>query len=503
MEYNRRILLKRNTISSIVFELLTIICGFILPRFILESFGSETNGLVSSITHFLGFISLCELGIGAVVPASLYKPLSKKDFNTVNKVVSSAQRFYRTIAILLIVYIFILCIIYPLLVSNSFDHFFTISLILIISVSTFAQYFFGITYSLLLKADQRQYISLNINSVTLLLNTSLSILLILDGFSIHVVKLASSLVYICRPIALTIYVKRHYAIDHKTKYDVEPIKQKWNGIAQHFATTIQEKADTVILTSLATLTDVSIYGVYFMVINGIKGLIYSLTAGVSAMIGNMIAKDEVEELKKLFNNFEWLMHSISVLLYTITGILIVPFVEVYTLGLTDEELYIQPIFAVVLSAALAARCIQFPYNVVVQAAGHFKQTQSSAIIEPTMNIIISVILVYYYGLIGVAIGTLASMTYRVIYLAHYLMKNIIEIKYSLFIKQLSVDLLSSAIMVIATLWISLKQRTYISWTTMAIQVSFICLIMTIIINFIFYKKQTTLLLMHILRRIRL
>jgi hypothetical protein len=488
MQDRRKIYLKRNTTMSIIYELLTIICGFILPKFILQSFGSETNGLVSSVTHFLGFISLCELGMGAVVPASLYKPLADKDNAGISKVVISAQRFYRIIGLILSAYIVILVIFYPLLVADSFDFIFAASLIVILSLSTFAQYFFGITYSLLIKADQKQYITLFINSITLVLNTVVSVVLIKFGFGIHVVKFVSALIFIARPVFLNIYVKKHYKLDLKIKYDNEPIKQKWNGMAQHFASTIQEKADTVILTGLSTLTNVSVYSVYFMVINGMRGLVYSLTAGVSALIGNMYAKGEIDELKRTFSKFEWIMHTVSTLMFTITGILAVPFVQVYTSGLKDTDIYIAPAFSAILCFALAARCIQMPYNVMVQAAGHFKETQNSAIIEPVINVVISCVMVYRYGLIGVAIGTLVSMVYRVFYLAIYLMKNILYIKSVDFIKQLFVDLISVFVMVTATKWIGLIAISYTKWIIMAVEVSLICMMCVILVNALFYPK---------------
>ena len=134
MKNKRSVYLKRNTVMSLTFEALTIICGFILPRFILGAFGSETNGLVSSITHFLGFISLCELGMGAVVPASLYRPLAEKNMDRVSAVVASAQKFYRIIAAILLGYIMVLVGVYPLAVKDSFDFIFSASLILIISI---------------------------------------------------------------------------------------------------------------------------------------------------------------------------------------------------------------------------------------------------------------------------------------------------------------------------------------------------------------------------------
>ena len=48
----------KNIVSSIVLQVVNIISGFILPRIILGTFGSEVNGLVSSLNQFLG-ISVC------------------------------------------------------------------------------------------------------------------------------------------------------------------------------------------------------------------------------------------------------------------------------------------------------------------------------------------------------------------------------------------------------------------------------------------------------------
>ena len=70
---------KLNTISSLLLQFTTVVCGFILPRLILASFGSTINGLVSSISQFLSIIALLEMGVGAVMQSSLYKPLSEKD----------------------------------------------------------------------------------------------------------------------------------------------------------------------------------------------------------------------------------------------------------------------------------------------------------------------------------------------------------------------------------------------------------------------------------------
>ena len=109
-----------NTISSFVFQITTIICGFILPRLILSNFGTEINGLVNSITQFLGLISFLELGVGAVVQSSLYKPLADKDEDSVSKIIASADKFFKKLGFILFIYVIILVIFYPIFVNQNF-----------------------------------------------------------------------------------------------------------------------------------------------------------------------------------------------------------------------------------------------------------------------------------------------------------------------------------------------------------------------------------------------
>ena len=97
-----------NSISPLIYQVTTIICGFILPRLILSHFGTEINGLVNSIAQFLGVISFLELGVGAVVQSSLYKPLADNDNLNVSKVIASADKFFRKLGYILAIYIIVM-----------------------------------------------------------------------------------------------------------------------------------------------------------------------------------------------------------------------------------------------------------------------------------------------------------------------------------------------------------------------------------------------------------
>lgn len=479
--------LRLNTVSSLANQVITIICGIILPRLILVTYGSEANGLINSVTQFLQIVAFLELGVGAVVQSSLYKPLAQKDNIAVSNIMASSQKFFSRIAMILLVYAIALMIGYPIVVEQNFGWVYTALMIAIISISSFAQYFFGITNSLLLIADQRGYIQYTLQLATVILNTVACVILIKLGTGIHVVKLTTSLIYILRPLLLHVYVTKQYNIERHIKYEGEPIKQKWNGVAQHVAAVVLDGTDNIVLTLFSTLSNVSVYTVYHLVIYGVKNLFLSLTNGMRSLIGELWAKQELDTLKDMFGFFEWILHTGTVLVFGCTGMLIIPFISVYTAGITDVN-YIQPLFALLITLAHAGHCLRLPYNLMILVGGHFKQTQSNYIIAAIMNVVVSVVLVISFGLVGVAIGTLAAMLYQTVWMAYYVSKNLIKWPFKKFIKQVAVDTLSVVLSILASYWITMSSISYASWIVMAVKVALIWIAVILTINLAFYRQ---------------
>lgn len=480
--------LRLNTISGIVKEIISILCGFILPRYYLISYGSRVNGLISSITQFLGFIAFLEMGIGPVIQSNLYKPLAEQDEDKVAKIIVSAKRFFNKIGFIFLVYIAFLIVCYPRFISNEFDFEFTASLIIIISISSLAQYFFGITYQLLLNADQLAYVQLNCQTVTLVINTAVSVVLMSAGCSVQIVKLVSSLIFVIRPLFYQLYVKKHYHLKQNIIIDSEPIQQKWNGISQHIAAVITQNTDVVLLTLLSTLQNVSVYTVYYTVVIGVERLVMTAATGLESMWGNMIAKAENNILLISFRKTEWVMHSAVMFLFTVTAIMVTPFVLVYTKGVTDAN-YNAPLFGVLLTVAYGWECLRVPYFRMVKAYGHYKQTQMAALIQPIINMSLSILLVLHYGLIGVAIGTICAMAYHTIYLAYYSCRNLLNVSLVSTGKQFAVDLLFSTLAFVCTKWVKLYAVSYGIWVMKAALVSGICISLSVLINAFFYRNN--------------
>lgn len=477
-----------NTIFSLLLQIVTVLCGLIIPRLFLSEYGSEVNGLVQSVTQFLGIITLLELGIGQVIQSALYKPLANKDKYAIDCVLASGNKFFRRIAYILLAYIVLLSVIYPIVVAKDFDWIYTATLIGSISIGSFSQYYFGIIDRILLNADQRGYIQYISQILALIINTVLCGVFILAGFPIQVVKLTASLVFLVRPAAVRLYIQKHYDINRKVVYEGEPIKQRWNGIAQHISGFILVGTDNIVLTLFSTLSNVSIYSVYYFVVHGIHQLYQSVTSGLHSLVGELWAKKELDRLNRIFGAIELLLHFLTVFLFGCTSILILPFIRVYTDGISDAN-YVQPMFAMLIVFAYASQCIKTIYNILILAGGHYKQTQRCHIVSAILNVVVSVFAVYFWGLIGVAIGTVVAMGYQMVWMAYYDSKHLLKWPFKNFIKQICVDALTVAAIWLVTSGIELREISYLSWLIMAIKVASIALVVTVLMAFFFFRKR--------------
>ena len=491
--------LKINLIVAVLFQCVTILYGFILPRLLIENYVSEVYGLTQSIKQFLGLISFLDLGVSQVVRSALYKPLSERNSLQISRIMVAGGKFYRTLAFILLGYIAVLFVVYPLIVNRAFNWMFVAVLIIVMSISSFMQYYFGIINEQLLHADQKSYIVNGVHITCVFLNLLLCVLAIRLNCSIHLLMLTTAIVFLIKPIFYVIYIRKQYQVDRKARYDEEPISQKWNGITQHISAVVLDGTDNVVLTIFSTLSNVSVYSVYYMVIGSIQSFYQTVAVGIQSAAGAVWAKGDSKEIKKTFFSMEFYLHTITLFLFCCVGVLIVPFVRVYTNGLSDCD-YVQPIFALLLSVAYGIRCLRTPYNIWVLAAGHFKQTQWCHVIAAALNLVISIVVVFRWGLIGVAVGTLISMCYQTVWLSVYASRKLIQCSIRHLLKRYVVDGLAVVLSSLSTFWIPLQDVTYLGWFVMALKVAMISGVCIIAVSFVFYKDNCLALVERMVRK---
>lgn len=432
----RSVQAAKNVTVSMILQIVVIICGLITPRYIITAYGSGYNGITASVVQFLSIISLLRAGVGGVTRAALYKPLAIRDNTKISSILRATEIFMRRIALIFLAYVILLAIVYPFFFnSEPYGGWIAVSsYILILSIGTFAQYYFCMAYQLLLTADQREYIANSLQIIQVILNTVIVVLFVRWGLSIHAVKLFSAIAFMITPIVLHIYVKKHYLLIPKSSPDFNAIGQRWDAFAHNVADFIHGNTDVLLLTVLSgNIAIISVYSVYYLVVNGIKKVVTICTTGLEAAFGNIIATGDTGAFNRTLSAYEFFIYTLTTVLFACVLILIVPFVTLYTSGVTDIN-YHHPVFAIIATIAEVVYCVRIPYSAIVYANGHYRQTKKDAIYEAAINLILSLSLVLLCRLfnqpalmlVSVAVGTLLANAFRTWRFMKYLYKVILH-----------------------------------------------------------------------------
>lgn len=478
-----------NILTNLILQVFIFVYGFILPKIIMSKYGSNVNGLISSVTQFLAYISLLESGVGPVVKSILYKPISKKDNKKIIDILYATEKFFRTIALIFIVYIIILTFVYPTIINSSKSTFYVSSLIIIISISIFSEYFFGMIYTIFLQANQETYVISIIQIGTYILSILAALIMAKIEVSVHLLKLSISLIFVLRPILQSVYVKKKYNINLKIANKNYVIKNKWDGLAQHIAYVVHSNTDVTVLTLFSTLSEVSVYSVYLLVVKGVKALISAFSSGLDASFGDMISKKEDDNLRNKFEIYEIIYFMICTVLFACSIVLIVPFIKIYTHDIHDAN-YIRPLFGILLVISECIWAIRLPYLTLTYAAGHFKETRNGARLECILNLLISVFLVKKLGLVGVTIGTIIAMTIRTTEFVYHANYKILKLSMLRSLKKICILILIIFLtFVSANKIFILENSSYLNWIMNALLIFLYTSILTLLCNFIFYRKQ--------------
>lgn len=490
MEKNRSKQALKNMIFGLIYEALLAVSGILIPRFILLYYGSPVNGIVGSITQFLSIIVLLKGGVGGVTRAALYKPLSQGDSDSVSRILKATHNFLKKIALIFAIGVIVFACVYFFIIRSQFTWVYSFTLVLILAMGTFAQYFFGMTSQLLLQADQKNYIWNIIQAVGTILNIAVCLILIYVRSPIHIVKIGTSIIYSLCPIFLGLYVHKKYNISKNVLPDNDSIKQRWNAFSYQIATYIHENTDVVVLTLFTPLLEVSVYNIYSLVVNScIRRVVETSFIGFDSALGDIKARDLQKSLTDVMTIYEFLSFVISGILFSTTLFLLPSFISIYTSGVDDVS-YDRQIFSIIFVVAELLFCFRMPYYSLVTSCGLYKETRIGAYIEASLNIAISLSLVPFLGIIGVAIGTLVAMFFRWIYLWVYCHKHIIRRSTIRIVKYIITVASSFAVGFLFTYFVpSWDKGNLFAWSSYALTTLLIVGFSALIVSFITSKNE--------------
>lgn len=408
----------KNIFFGIGSQVIIAIVGLLIPRLFVGSYGSETNGFLSSLNQIFTYIVLLEAGVGTATLQALYKPVATDDKEKINGILSASAQFYTRTGWCYLGCVGLLAIIYPLAIRSAIPVWEQVAVILIIGSGNSLGFFLHAKFRMLLRADGKTYIYTNASTLVQLGTSVTKVVLILLGMNIVFIQLGHLLLQVALSLYITLYTKKHYAwLNLKVQPDRQAIAQKNSVLVHEVSQMIFNHTDVLLLTVFTNLTVVSIYTVYNMIVDIISTLIGNIHNGFAFRLGQIYNTDK-ERYKGTYDTYETCYMALSVALYAITFIFLLPFMRLYMEGVEDTNYLdsLLPILFVAIKLLTSSRVLA---GATIGFAGHFQKTQWRSVLESTINLIVSIVAILVlrrynimWGMYGVLLGTIAALLYR-------------------------------------------------------------------------------------------
>lgn len=405
---------QRNSINNLIWgivgNIVTAAVAIIIPRLFIVNYGSEINGLLASIRQVYVYLALLEVGIGDASVVALYAPIGKKDYNAANRILSATNYYYKKIGVIYGICVLVLGAVYPLLLNITIPYGVCFGVIVLQGSGSVISYLVQGKYNMLLRVDNRNYVTTNLGTVTSVATDATRIFLLLHGRSIIAVQTTYLVFNLIKMLYVSGYMKKNYKwIDLSVKPNFEAISQRSAVFVHQISSLVFSHTDVLILTFVCGLKTVSVYSMYATIYGMLDNIISIISNSVQSALGQIFHIDRKRYLE-IQDAFETYYLAIVFSLFAIATIFILPFMKLYTNGADinyiDKKL---PILFLIYQLLSYGRVSS---NNIIGFAGAFKDTQWRAILETVLNLVVSFVCVFKFGIYGVLMGTIVAVFYR-------------------------------------------------------------------------------------------
>lgn len=493
-----------NSITTALYQIIVMLTGFITPKIMLDCYGSEINGLISSITQFISYFNLVEAGLAGASVYALYKPIAENNDNKISSIISASKKFYTQAGHIFSILLICLALIYPMFINvEDLSVKLIPLLVLILGVKGTLEFYTLAKYRVLLTADQKIYVISIASIVYTILNMIIVAIMSYLKVNVILVYLVSIVAILARTFILMFYVRKNYSyINYNAKPDTKALNKRWDALFLQILGAVQNGSPVVIATFALSLIEVSIFSIYNMVLTGINGVLSIFNSGLSSSFGDIIARNEIDTLQKSFKEFEYFYYIIITIIYSISMVMIMPFINIYTNSITDVN-YNQPIIGMLIILNGFLYNLKTPQGMIVISAGHYKETKNQTMIQAIILIVSSLLLVNKLGISGILIGSCLSNLYRDIDLMFYVPNKITKLSWKISRNRMLWSTITFIFISYITMrFVNVEVYSYVAWILASVKVSIICIILTLISAMLFDIKQFKLVIKRIINMVK-
>lgn len=479
-----------NIIFNTGYQVINSLVNLVIPPLIIARFGSSVNGLIQTIRSIINYVSLIGSGIADSTVVSLYKPLADEDEKGISAIFNASAKSFWQAGIMFCLLSTLLAFVYPFFVDIDMDKVAVGAMVLILCVAGASEFFVIGKCRTLLQADQRVYvvnIAQIIGAAGMLVATVVMIQL---HTNILIVQLAASTAYILRLIILSAYVKRNYTfIDRRVAPDTHATSRRKAATIHQLAGLVIYGSQTIVVSKFLGFAEGSVYATYALVFTGINTILSTLSSALLANFGDIMANESNEKITRMYELYEFVYFFLIFSVYAVAYIMILPFIDVYLGGTGNVNYYIRPSSAMLFCVVGVLNCLRTPGGTLIHAIGHYAETKNRALIEMTICFVGEIILVNFFGINGVILGTMAAFIYRstdiIFYSNHRILKRSVLPTY----RRLILSLLMLAFVIGIAHFLPFRVNGFISWIFYGGLFFFLSIFLFTLMNLVFYRHE--------------
>lgn len=438
----------KSMVLGILQQIMTLIIGLIAPRLFLVTFGSETNGVLNTISNIFSYLALVEAGVGTAALQVFYETIGTNNREATNGVISAVHVYFKRAGLIYFIGVILLAVIYPLSIHTSLSYRTIFLLVILSGMGGVINFWFQGKYKLYLQAEGKNYIISAITMTVYFATNICKIAMIMMGYDVVSIYVVYFAINIGQMLFVEWYIRRFYPwLNVHVQPNLGAIDQRMAVLVQQITWIICSNTDILVLTYVGKdLKLVSVYAVYLMIYSMIENLFKNIFGSFHYLLGQKYNISK-EQYMPFHEAYECMSMAVSFGLYTTTFFLMTPFLRLYTKGITDVQ-YVDPYLPLLFTVMHLLSSGREASSRVINFAQHFKEMQWRAILESLINIVVSVILVKKLGIYGVLLGTIIAYLYRtndiIIYASKYILKRSCWITY----KRWSVNFLIFAVAIV-------------------------------------------------------
>ena len=484
----------KNAEVNLCFYFLTIIITFFSRKIFLDCLGPDFIGLSGTLSNILGYLNLAELGIASCISFHLYKPLQENNYEKLQELLSIFGYLYQCVGLIILSLGILFSLFFPwifggITLSLGIVYFAFYSLLGSSLIGYFINY-----RQILLSADQKNYVVAIYTQSANLIKTLLQIYLAYNYKNLYLWVLIEFLFSLLACIILNWKISKEYPWLHADKQNGKFYLKNYPGIIintkQIFIHKIKDvilfRSDELFVFMFVSLKMVAYYGNYTLIISRVGQLFSAILDSINAGIGNLIAEDNKEMIMQVFWEMLTIRHFVAGFLCFTTYHFVEPLISIWLGEQYILDRSITALLAIYIYIS-SSRGVVDMYN---HAYGLYADTWS-AWTELAINITVTIIAGYLWGIFGILLGKIISTSIIIVlWKPYYLFNDGLHRNYSDYWKGVSRNYIVSLLSILLShqilqfLPINAYQG-FLSFTTFSISAAIIYLIINTTLTLFF------------------